>query len=296
MLVTHRGTKVDIGPTTQHPAVTVAIKSHGAQQRAKISATTASSACDTAIRDEDAFAKQYLASQSSIYFRKRKTYPRSFFWRVIEDSTCLELRAVDLTKSSQDHHESNVTIRLEFENAIVPHGVALADVEGHESLSVFVLLRSKQLYTFTMRPEYFRKLELIDENINDWCKTCSPAPLGFSFPHRLYAASPYELFISLDSGSLLSLTRKVGDDGMLPLRCPILSPLVLLNGSLIVYFIQDHIGSLSPLMKRAGAFLYADSSSGAATRQFNMMADPWTLTPPMRLQQPQIRRLSSWLG
>ncbi|GBF59493.1 nucleoporin [Trichophyton mentagrophytes] len=213
MLVTHRGTKVDIGPTTQHPAATVAIKSHGAQQRAKISTTTSSSARDTAIRDEDAFAKRYLASQSSIYFRKRKTYPRSFFWRVIEDSTCLELRAVDLTKSSQDHHESNVAIRLEFEDAIVPHGVALADVEGHESLSVFVLLRSKQLYTFTMRPEYFRKLELIDENINDWCKTCSPAPLGFSFPHRLYAASPYELFISIDSGSLLRLTRKVGDDG-----------------------------------------------------------------------------------
>ncbi|KAM5444122.1 hypothetical protein MferCBS31731_000639 [Microsporum ferrugineum] len=213
MLITHRGTKVDIGPNTSHPTVTVTIKSHGAQHRAKFSTSTSLNAHDDTIRDEDAFAKRFLTSQSSIYFRKRKTYPRCFFWRVIEDGTCLELRAVDLTKSSQDHHEANVAIRLEFEDTIVPHGVALADLEGHESLNVFVMLRSKQLYTFTLRPEYFRKPELIDENINDWCKTCSPAPLGFSFPHRLYAASPYELFISLDSGSLLRLTRKVGDDG-----------------------------------------------------------------------------------
>ncbi|KAK2873935.1 hypothetical protein FQN49_001986 [Arthroderma sp. PD_2] len=213
MLITHRGTKVNIGPNTPHPAVTVTVKSHGAQQRTRISTATSLNAHDDAIRDEDAFAKRYLTSQSSIYFRKRVTYPRCFFWRVIEDSTCLELRAVDLTKSSQDNHEANVAIRISLSDAIVPHGVALADLENHESLSVFVMLRSKQLYTFTLRPEYFRKPELIDENIGDWCKTCSPAPLGFSFPHRLYAASPHELFISLDSGALLRLTKKAGDDG-----------------------------------------------------------------------------------
>jgi nuclear pore complex protein Nup160 len=91
--------------------------------------------------------------------------------------------------------------------------VALSDPEDHEALNVFVISSARELYTFTLRPEFFRRSASIDETIADWCKISRPAPFNFAFPHRIHASSPLELFISLDSGALLRLTRKAGEDG-----------------------------------------------------------------------------------
>lgn len=113
----------------------------------------------------------------------------------------------------QPHHEANLLLRLEFPEKIIPHGVALADSEDHEVLSLFVVTRDRHLYTISLRQEFFRRVAAIDENVPDWCKVSCPAPLAFAHPHRLHASSPQELFISLDSGALLRLTRKAGDDG-----------------------------------------------------------------------------------
>ena len=125
---------------------------------------------------------------------------------------------MDLTKSANEAHEAHLTLRLEFQDRIIPHGVVLADSEDHEVLNVFVITCTRHLHTFTLRPEFFRRAASIDENIADWCKICRPAPLAFAHPHRLHASSPIELFISLDSGALLRLTRKAGDDGMNRIR------------------------------------------------------------------------------
>jgi nuclear pore complex protein Nup160 len=105
-------------------------------------------------------------------------------------------------------------MRLDFQEEILPSCVALADSEEHEVLNVFVITASKELHTLALRPEFFRRTASIDENISDWCKSCLPAPLTFTFPHRLHASSPLELFISLDNGALLRLTRRAADDGM----------------------------------------------------------------------------------
>lgn len=121
---------------------------------------------------------------------------------------------MDLTKGGIENHEYNVTLRLDFQEEILPAGVALADLEDHEVLNVFVITASKELHTLALRPEFFRRAASIDENISDWCKSYVPAPLAFSHPHRLHASSPLELFISLDNGALLRLTRKAGSDGM----------------------------------------------------------------------------------
>lgn len=110
-------------------------------------------------------------------------------------------------------HDYNVTLRLEFQEHILPFGVELSDSEDHEVISVFVITASKNLHTLTLRPEFFRRTSSIDENVRDWCKIYIPAPLAFSNPHRLHASSPQELFISLDNGALLRLTRRAGDDG-----------------------------------------------------------------------------------
>lgn len=217
MLKTHKETKVDLRPAAPNSAVNIHIPSQDGVQRGKFSIQP-SGPNQPITKDEDAFANRYLATQGSVYFRQRRSYPRAFLWRVVENNKVLEIQAADLTKSVHESHEASLTLRLIFQDTILPSGVALADLEDHEVLSVFVITEAKQLHTLTLRPEFFRRVAAIDENVADWCKVCTPAPLAFAYPHRLHASSPFELFISLDSGAILRLTRRSGDDGMKPIN------------------------------------------------------------------------------
>ncbi|KAJ5307447.1 hypothetical protein N7476_008103 [Penicillium atrosanguineum] len=212
----YKDTRVDLRPFSPATVANINVspqQSAPRRPRFSISSASASDPEPPIAKDEDEFARQYLATQGAVYFRKRRTYPRTFLWRVVNDNKVLEIQCADLTKGGSEHFEHNVTLRLNFNEQIIPSGVALADREDHEILTVFVITASKQLHTLSLRPEFFRRPESIDENVSDWCKSCVPAPLSFSYPHRLHASSPLELFISLDNGALLRLTRRAGDDG-----------------------------------------------------------------------------------
>ncbi|KAH1499648.1 hypothetical protein LV164_001133 [Aspergillus fumigatus] len=211
----YKDTRVDLRPYSPNTVANIQIPNQASSRnRARFSiATSFASLEEPAAKDEEEFSRRYLATQGSIYFRKHKVYPRTFLWRVVNDNKVLEIQCVDLTKGGIEHHEYDITLRFDFQEEILPSGVDIADLEDHDVLSVFVITASKQLHTLTLRPEFFRRLAAIDENVSEWCKSCTPAPLAFSHPHRLHASSPLELFISLDSGALLRLTRRAGDDG-----------------------------------------------------------------------------------
>ncbi|KAJ5714053.1 uncharacterized protein N7483_011234 [Penicillium malachiteum] len=210
----YKDTRVDLRPFSPTTVANIQISPESAIRRTRFSISSGSDHHETPVaKDEDEFARKYLATQGTVYFRKRKTYPRTFLWRVVNDNKVLEIQCADLTKAGSEKFEYNVTLRLNFPEQIIPSGVALADHEDHEILSVFVITASKQLHTLSLRPEFFRRIDSIDENVSDWCKSSVPAPLSFSNPHRLHASSPLELFISLDNGALLRLTRRAGDDG-----------------------------------------------------------------------------------
>ncbi|EDN06874.1 conserved hypothetical protein [Histoplasma mississippiense (nom. inval.)] len=206
MLKIYKETRVDTRQTAPASIVNIPIPSssngHGnpQQRRTKFSllpSTSNTAYSDDTTKDEDTFVKRYLASQGAVYFRQRKTYPRSFLWRVVGgsddgDDRFLEIKSVDLTKGASEstttgtatsatnnsnsnnhphpHHEANLLLRLEFPEKIVPHGVALADSEDHEVLSLFVVTRDRHLYTISLRQEFFRRVAAIDENVPDWCK------------------------------------------------------------------------------------------------------------------------------
>lgn len=211
MLKAHKETKVDIWSNSSQPVLR--IPAHDApQNRAPASLSTQ----EDFPQSEEEFSKRFLATQSSIYFRKRNTYPRSYLWRVVGGSRCLEIKPVDLLKSAQQDREANITLKLPFDDPIIHNGVALADSEDHEALNIFVITGSKQprLYTLSLRSDDFRNLARTDDSVRNCCKISRPAPLTFAFPHRLYASNPLELFVSLDSGALLRLSRQPGDDGM----------------------------------------------------------------------------------
>ena len=219
----YKETRLDLGPSSPGAILNIQIPSQAqednaisnTQVRARFSDPVFTDKDEPVPKDEEEFSKHYATSQGSVYFRKRNVYPRTFLWRVINENKVLEVQCADLVKGGSEQFEYNVILRFEFPEAILPFGVALADLEDHEVLNVFAITNSKELYTLTLRPEFFRRSGAIGENASEWCKSCVPAPLAFSHPHRLYASSPLELFVSLDSGSLLRLTRRVGDDGIL---------------------------------------------------------------------------------
>ena len=164
-------------------------------------------------KDEETFNSRLLARSGSIYFRKSRSYPRSFIWRCLDDDHVLELRSADLNKTDHDSREATVILRLVFPTAIKHDDIALADVTAHDFLYVFVLTRGCDLYTFTIPLEFFCRAKSSEDDVRNWSKIFKPASFSLSSPHRLFACSPFELVITLSDGRLMRLTRKEGDDG-----------------------------------------------------------------------------------
>nr|KMM71562.1 hypothetical protein CPAG_07869 [Coccidioides posadasii RMSCC 3488] len=211
MLKLFKEAKVIIRPNTSIVNISIPSPQH-THGRIEVSTQDPSSRAQVA-QVGDTFANELLATQASVYCRKHKCYPRSILWRVIGADRILEIRSVDLIKNIHDHQEAVNTLRLEFPDTIIPHGVAFADGDDHHGFNIFVITASKQLYTIDIRSQFFLSQSQIDRNVAKWCKSCRPAPLNFVQPHRLYAGSRLELFISINTGSLLRLTRNSEDDG-----------------------------------------------------------------------------------
>ena len=203
----YKETRLDLDSAIQDS--TVSIRLQGTSTWSKANYRVGGIAVAT---DEDAFRRQHLASASSIYSRTHHKSPRSFLWRVLEDGKVLSLRAIDISKQSDD---AFLTLRFTFPGAIRPACITFADSKEHDVLSVFVLLESNHLYTLTLRPDDFRKPSSTENRFADLSKSYASSPLGIKHPHRMVALAADEILISLYDGGLLKLVRKSGGDGKL---------------------------------------------------------------------------------
>ena len=161
--------------------------------------------------NEQSFAQQYLATEASVYHRKSRKYPRSFLWRILKERACLEIQCVDTARSASDTNEAYLTLQLAFQHGILPQGVAFADTEQSEGLTVFALTQGRELYILSINDSYFRSKESIPKDLRSWCQIESPSSLTIDNPHLLRATTPYEIFISFESGRLQRLKRKADD-------------------------------------------------------------------------------------
>jgi nuclear pore complex protein Nup160 len=104
--------------------------------------------------DEESYARKHLASEASVYFRRKSKYPRSFLWRVLDDRRLLEVQCVDLVHERDDlQREGSLTFHIELPTEIVRRGVAFADPEETDALEVFVLTTGNDLYTITLKAD-----------------------------------------------------------------------------------------------------------------------------------------------
>lgn len=163
--------------------------------------------------DQQTFAAQQLASESSIYFRQSKSYPRTFIWSVREDATILQIQCADLARSENDTKEAYHTLRFEFQDPIIHRGVTFADLEKGDILHVFVCTNKNEIFNLQIPTDTFRDpSNLKSRNVQSWCKALDSSSLKLHTAHHIYAATPLEIFISFTNGKLQRLKRRSGDE------------------------------------------------------------------------------------
>ena len=163
--------------------------------------------------DDDTYRRECLASSGSLFFGRLRSHPRSFLWRVLGDGKVLELRSADLSKGDNGTGEAFIILQLFFPTALKRECVALADSGEPDSLSVVGLTKGNELYTLTLRKDFFCQFATSKEDISRWCKVSKPATFSISTPFRLTALNALQLVVSLGDGRLLVLSRGKGDDG-----------------------------------------------------------------------------------
>ncbi|KAL8761214.1 MAG: hypothetical protein Q9184_002646 [Pyrenodesmia sp. 2 TL-2023] len=208
-------TRVDLEPVGQSPVVQIQLHSSGTFSRAsrpQRRIVTSTAAC----QNEEAFTRSCLASAGSIYFSTSRRYPRSFLWRVLDNSKILELRSVDLTKHDRESREATVVLQLVFPSTIRKGCIALAD-DGNDVLSVFVLTKSNELFTLAVQTQFFCDVAASEVDVGAWCNTFSPPTLRPCNALRLVAGSPEQLVVTLDDGGILKLNRNSGQGSAGPM-------------------------------------------------------------------------------
>jgi DNA repair protein RAD51/nuclear pore complex protein Nup160 len=163
--------------------------------------------------DEATFARDHLASDGSIYFRRDGRYPRSFLWRLLDDRRVLEVQSVDLSQDSTEKTEALLTLLLRFPAAIRPLCIAFGDPDERDALNVFAITAADELWTLTLHKDFFVHLKATESLTLEWCKVAIPSIFRVARPYRLFASNARELFVSLVDGGIARLTRKAGEDG-----------------------------------------------------------------------------------
>ena len=202
-------TRVNLDPPTAASVVTIRVPSNSIHGR-----THRKAAGEGNSEDETTFRVKNLATSSSIYHRIWHDTPRSFLWRVLEDGTLLSIRAVDVCKKTQAA-DFPLSLNFHFSVPIQPGCVAFSDHEEHDSLCVFVLDQAYQLYSFTLRPDFFRKRSAVDAGLADLGKVQAPAGLGFKHPHRMIAVNAESLLVTVNDGGMIRLDKNKANDGEL---------------------------------------------------------------------------------
>jgi hypothetical protein len=163
--------------------------------------------------DEETYARKHLASEASVFFRRKSRTPRSFLWRVLDDRRLLEVQCVDLIQERGDSQtEGSLTFHIELPAEIVKGGVAFADPEETDALEVFVLTTGNDLFTITLKKDLLaRDVPPSEFDPVTVVKKYAPSSFGFRYPYRMIAVNSLEILVSLHDGSLLRLERQANE-------------------------------------------------------------------------------------
>lgn len=188
-------------------------RKNGSYDRSKYSSNQ-SDEHRTSTSDEQTYSSRILASQSSIFFRESKSYPRTFHWKVVNNGKILEVRCADFARAEGETKEAYFTLRFEFQDKIASRGVVFVDSENSDDIHAFVCTSKNEVFNLRLPTSAFRDSSVLaDADLEQWCQPLESSTLGIDTVYRIYASSPLVVFISFASGKIQRLSRRsVGGD------------------------------------------------------------------------------------
>ncbi|KIV78576.1 hypothetical protein PV11_06219 [Exophiala sideris] len=209
MLNLYTETAFEVTPITRASVANLQIpRKNGSYDRSKFSSNRLTNA-KTVTKDERTFSDNVLASQSSIYFRQSKTYPRTFHWSVVNNGRTLQIQCADFSRSEADLKEAYSTLRFDFQEQITSRGVTFTDLDASDEIHVFVCTDKNEIFNLRLPTSAFRDPQSLQaENIKQWCKPLDSSSLDINAVHHLWASTPLEIFISFTNGKLQRSTRR----------------------------------------------------------------------------------------
>lgn len=209
MLNLYTETAFEVTPATRASVAHLQIpRKNGSYDRSKFSSTRQTNA-KTFAKDERTFSDNVLASQSSIYFRQAKSYPRTFYWSVINNGRTLQIQCADYARSETDVKEAYYTLQFEFQEQINPRGVTFADLDASDEIHAFVCTDKNEIFNLRLPTSAFADPQsLQNEGIKQWCRPLDTSSLDINTVHHLWANTPLEVFISFTNGKLQRSTRR----------------------------------------------------------------------------------------
>ena len=218
--ILHQETR--LSPTPASPSQSLRITTAAAQQQTPTFGAGRKRAFDEISGlDEESYARKYLATEGSVFFRRKGKSPRSFLWRVLEERKVVEVQCVDLlhdTRSSKGGSTSGggsgLTFNLYVPDEIVRNGVAFAEPEESDALECFVLTTGNELYTFSLKRDLLTRETAPSEfDSATVVKKYVSGSFSFRHPYRLVAVTSLEVLISLHDGGLMRLERQPNQSG-----------------------------------------------------------------------------------
>jgi nuclear pore complex protein Nup160 len=208
---TFKETRLNIEPSSSTYSVSVLVPSPLTNSRGH--SRKPDNADGKSTDEEQLFIQRNLSTSASIFHRVWHDSPRSFLWRILEDGMVLSVRVVDVARQ-QRTADAPLILNFRFAAPIQPTCVALADPKDQDLLCIYVLDQQGCLYTFSLRPDLFRRRASINSSINDVFRVYVPAALSGRHAHRLLAVDSTQLLITLHDGGLLRLDRNKTHDCM----------------------------------------------------------------------------------
>jgi nuclear pore complex protein Nup160 len=161
---------------------------------------------DATVEDVPSFRSKHIAVASSVFHRKWHDSPRSFLWRVLEDGSVLSIRVMDIYMKDKGS-DLPLVLNFHFTTPIQPNCIAFADPQEHDALCIFVIDQSYHLWTFTLRPDLFRKRSAVDAGLSEVAKRHVPTGLSFKHPHRMVALTTDTLLVTVNDGGMMRFDR-----------------------------------------------------------------------------------------
>ena len=159
-------------------------------------------------KNEQDYSAHYLASAADVYFRQNQIAPRCILWRVVESKSVLELQPADVTRSETDVKEAHLTLRFHFQDPLLLGCLAITDTTAHQDIHVFACTSKNEISHLRIPPAAFRQKGTLSSDIGQWASAVEISSLAIHTVYRIYAHTPYELFIAYTSGMVQRVRRK----------------------------------------------------------------------------------------